>query len=130
MVPANAITGDGQYIYIPPNDHMHQHPPPPQTSYPPEPAALPHSSPYGAPVGVPGAGRSRVNGMGFDGADDREDEPAASNEADGAGAGSAARENLYGERRDPRFPAEESHQAAASATDDAGRQAGFTALNN
>ncbi|KAK5127907.1 hypothetical protein LTR85_005024 [Meristemomyces frigidus] len=64
-IRANALTADGQYIYVP-AEHPHTQTP----AYPMPQAPLPHGSPYGPPIGVPGAA-THMNGMGgMDGADD------------------------------------------------------------
>ncbi|KAK4541307.1 hypothetical protein LTR36_008065 [Oleoguttula mirabilis] len=70
-IRANALTSDGQYIYVPPAEHAQSQAP----AYPMPPAPLPHGSPYGPPIGVPGAAPTHMNGMS---ADDGAEQPTPS----------------------------------------------------
>lgn len=129
-MPANAVTEDGQYVYVPQTGYQARQAPPP----PPYPSAqLPvqHGSPYGAPVGVPGAATMHVNGV-----DDRV-EQAGINRGEGVAgeafsAGPTMREDANGDRKI--VPSSMDHGAAGMDIDrqdaaSGGGGGGFTAVN-
>jgi len=133
MVPANAITSENQYIYLAPGEQQtHELPRVPLSGYAPgfpPPPPLPLESPYGAPIGVPGStGRAHVNGTNFDGADEREPmNRGAGSAGEPLSAGPSIREDSNGGRRI--LPLSTGNAGMDIDRHDAGRQAGFTAVN-
>lgn len=130
MVAANAITSDGNYIYASDLAGMQEPGQAATPGYPSGPAPLPHGSPYGAPVGVPGTGRTHVNGMDLDDAADRKRELPVNRESDSTGealsAGPTIREDLNGERRI--LPSSTENVNMSTDQQDAS-SGGFTAVN-
>ena len=134
LMPANARDEHGRYIYIPPQElaapPQQQHLP---SNYPPQPPH--HSSPYGAPVGVPSVADRHINGMNLDGVEDRERDAPISREADATGeavgAGPPIREDANGDRRVLSSTSSDTFKAESEQQDPSrgGGGGGFTALN-
>ena len=115
-VPANAISVDGQYIYIPPSEHptLRQQQSGQAPGYPMPPAPLPH-----------------MNGMhSIDGVDDRQhDHPAMSRPESSAGEipHQSSRPNGASDRR---ILPSSSDPSANAGTERPGASGGFTAVNH
>ncbi|KAK3066679.1 hypothetical protein LTR53_016874 [Teratosphaeriaceae sp. CCFEE 6253] len=100
MMPANAVTSDGRPVYVPP--HQLAAVPPPIAMQTVPPSAGYGGSPYGAPVGIPGATQHAANGHhGFDGATDKREagRGGGGGRPEHLGGGAGMREEESSERR-------------------------------